>query len=139
MTYCVSCKQYVKCEIRQGQDRIPYYCELYRRPRKELSFRSRTILALAQLFGSKKEHEELSQQSPHTLYLVVNTELFDRFKSSKVEASKDALDKLELSPRDETLAADWYNKGVNLYGEGIWDEAISSFDKALEIRLCRSS
>jgi len=33
MTYCVSCKQYIKCDIRQGKNKIPYYCELYRRPR----------------------------------------------------------------------------------------------------------
>jgi tetratricopeptide (TPR) repeat protein len=62
------------------------------------------------------------------VHLVFNMGLFDRFKSSKVEASKP-----HLTKEDETVAADWYNKGVNLYGEGLWDEAISSFDKALEI------
>jgi len=34
VTYCASCERYVKCELRGDRDKLPYYCELYRRPRR---------------------------------------------------------------------------------------------------------
>ena len=34
MTYCVRCEFYVKCQRRVDQNKIPFHCNLYRRPGK---------------------------------------------------------------------------------------------------------